>query len=250
MSNKSTLLFIVIIVALIAFAGGYWLGTEKTLKRLHTLSLQNPPVQTVMPTPKPAMNDDAGQALDNQKVSDASVIDEKSSDNSPVEDLGEQKDITESDLPITEDSSVDEIITFINSLDLTPTSSTNITNDIAKFAPALLVLRKAVENSPDNFQQILDYLLLAEGDDFPNYIFSVIRGANVPGKDDLIFNAINQLSTLGTPTANNRLLDLVYGSGQGLKNKQVLDAVKNIAVFNGSQQATRIYALDLYNPTN
>lgn len=245
MNNKTSLLFILAFVALCAFAAGYWLGTEKTLRRLNTHIVESMTIT----------NGDA------KNIADASILREKQTQvnrNKPAlnnvdielngtnkEDLRQtERKVLSTTLTLKEGASVIEKMEYLLLIGLSEND-----DDIDQFGPTLDSLKQLVAEDPDQMQILIDYFVDSDATtQAPYYFTSVLQGVDIQDKDLIINNMVNRLSAQGTHNANKKLLHLVSSTGAHHDNEQIIDSLKNIALYSQADDNNRTYALELLMP--
>lgn len=245
MNNKFTLLFIIAFVALCAFTAGYWLGTEKTLTQLNSQKMKSSKNANFLKSQSELGPDNIKRKA---KVDSSDVL-LNNSDNDINETNDEQinrKEISEQSdsLVLAKDAGVIEMMEFLLLLGLNENA-----DDIDQFGPTLDLLRKAVVENPDNMQILVDYFVDSDETSLaPYYITSVLQGSGIQDKNLIINNMVSRLAAQGTQNANKKLLHLVSSTGAHHDNEQIIDALKNIALYSQANDNNRTYALDLLMP--
>ncbi|MFT6268946.1 MAG: hypothetical protein ACJAVV_001764 [Alphaproteobacteria bacterium] len=246
MKGNYTATFIVIMLTLAAFAGGYWLGTRNTLEHLRSdkaLS-NNQNLSTDISKPLSNSNSQAAQSSTTfgkiiENISPHVELPNTEKSNFQLAEV--QNDI---ELTLFENASIMDTIAFLNALNASENK-----DRFDKFAPALESLRNAVKNNPDNFQILIDYFAESDIDsEIPYYITSVLQSAEVEGKDILMNDLVLRLSAQGTSSGNTRLLHLISSTGMHYENEEIISTIKNIALYSQADSTNRTYALDLLMP--
>jgi len=242
MNNKFLIFVAFAVVTLSAFAGGYWLGTEKTLRQLNT-QIYAPSTPNDLFEQK--HTNSFGVKKQNRKNDTGlatTTTDSMQSDSQQNNQTLRQEETTV--LTLAKDASVIEMMEYLLMLGVSENADA-----VDQFGPTLDALREAVNKDPNNMQMLVDYFVDSdEASQAPYYITSVLQGADIQDKDLIINNMIGRLSTQGTSSANKKLLHLVSSTGAHHDNEQVINTLKNIALYSQTDDNNRTYALDLLMP--
>ncbi len=238
MRSKSTFLFTSIILVLLAFAAGYYLGADHTRARLERtfIASMEPQIRetsaenvndlghpTLQTTPKIGQQEPSLDYSRNQQQTTTLIS------NAPV---------------YSKDSSVTDLMTYLLEI-----SASNEPGDMEKFGPTMDLLQEAIKQDPAKIELLMDYFLEADSDSrAPYYITNLLQGADIPDRDFILRNLVNRLSAIGSVDANTKLLHLVASTGVHYDNDLIINTVKNIALYGQRQDSNRVYALDLLMP--
>jgi hypothetical protein len=241
MKINNMALFGMVIVALLAFACGYYLGTENTLQHLHSRSQKwvantNQPIASATSFVPISM---LPHSIFIENIAPAEVL------LAPLKTAVKIEEIPVNSGPVLADNAgVVDIIRFLNLLE-----ASDNPDSLDKFVPALNSLREAADNNPENFQILMDYF--AESDPelpMPYYITNVLQSANLTNKDILMNNLVLRLSAQGSVSGDARLLHLLSSTGMHYENDDIISTIKNIALYSQVDSGNRTYALDLLMP--
>lgn len=238
MNNKTSLLFIIAVVALCAFSAGYWLGTEKTLMQLK-VKIDESVLSEAGVEVRSGHNSKYATKQSIEGNNDA-LINNVDTEEMVTSEVEEKSTL----LTLAKNASVIEMMEFLLLIGM----SENVDN-VKQFGPTLDALQKAVSEDADSMQILIDYFVDSDAaSQAPYYFTSVFQGANIEDKSLIIKNMVNRLSVQGTSNANKKLLHLVSNTGAHHDNDQIIDTLKNIALYSQSDDSNRTYALDLLMP--
>lgn len=144
---------------------------------------------------------------------------------------------------LPENASVLDTIAFLSGLEIDNQEA------YKTFATVLESLSESTKEDLGNFQILLDYFAQSDMDtQIPYYITTLIHSAQVPDKDMLVKDLVRRLSAQGTSSGNTRLLHLVSSNGMQFQNDEILQNIKDIALYSSIDDGNRTYALDLLMP--
>jgi len=128
------------------------------------------------------------------------------------------------------------------------TSSDNPEN-IDQFAVYMDKLRQSLKDSPENLQILLDHFVALPLDSKQAYyITSLLQSGPIANRESVLNQLVQRLSFEGTPTSNEKLLQLVSNIGFEAQQTEVVDAVMNIALYTEASDPNKLFALDLLMP--
>jgi hypothetical protein len=244
MNNKTLLFLLLTLVALCAFAIGYWFGTDTTLKQLNA--------QIVEPLPQTKQNSQmsqqilaANEGVSPQKKPTVLLHDSDSALGSNNQDKNTNTidEPTTGLLSLSDDASIVEMMEFLALI-----AASENTDDIDQFGPTLDAIRNLVSTTPDNLQVLVEYYINSDAEtQSPYYFTSILQGANIEDKDLIISDMVNRLSVQGTNNANKKLLHLVSSTGTYHDNEPIINTLKDIALYE-TDGKNRTYALELLMP--
>lgn len=238
------LFFLLVCVALCAFAIGYWFGTDKTLRQLNAQILETPyEVEQSKQDPQqvPSNNIDLSAQNNNTVLLHGS---DKTLGNNNHDQNNKTVNEPKSDLlSLSSDATVIEMMDFLALI-----AASENPNDIDQFGPTLDAIRNLVSTAPENLQVLIDYYINSDAEtQSPYYFTSILQGANIEDKDFIVSDMVNRLAIQGTNNANKKLLHLVSSTGAYHDNEPIIDTLKNIALYE-TDGSNRTYALDLLMP--
>jgi hypothetical protein len=251
MFSKSNLIAIILSVALLCFAGGYWLGTEKTLNYLNkqqgARAKQIEDLELALEQSK--INRDDNLETSNKNQTNLSSNQNKLSlfeagQQEPQNKLAIQSDNSKSSLNLPENATVLEMLDYLAALTADPSNE-----HVDKFRPMIDRIEAAISNNPENLQLLIDHFVESDIDSkMPYYIISMLQSTEIADKQVYMDNLVARLKTQGTASANKRLLHLVSSTGIHHENEELISTIKNIALYSQTDDTNRTYALDLLMP--
>ena len=234
------ILFITVTV-IVAFATGYWLGSEKNGTN-HA--------EYKIPVSSGQQNTDLEIKLDDNAIGPPRANIGATSAATVPDSLNQQAAIVTS-LDVSEtlslkfsDASINELLDILDTI-----GNSDDADDMSLLEPIHEALLKAVDNNPENFGRLIDYLVESEGwSQMPYDISSILYNTNIPDQQIYLNDLALRLSTQGTPSANTRLLHVLRSTGIHHENEALMSAIKNIALYSQSNDNNRINALDFLAP--
>ena len=238
--NVSTLIMLIAVSVVVAFASGYYLALNnyQSIEKASLLNTKNsaePSTEKKTHSSVPAQVTQDNSQQDLKQNTDILNTSLQNSEDEPYE---------VDELTLAQDASMIEIIDFLAII-----NASDNEDDIKKFGPAFTQLHAAVKNNIDNFQILIDYYADATFTaKTPFYLTSALHSAEIADKDILLNDLVLRLSTQGTSEGDRRLLHLVSSSNMQSESEQIINSIKSIALYSEVGSANRTFALDLLMP--